>query len=229
MEYIVDGKTVRYNPFHMKESLFLGSGEEGSCYKIGPYAVKFYSLFCSKMRLKKETALSMTQIETERILLPRKLLLNKRHQMQGYYTSYVEELGKDSFYQLNRERLQEEFQKLSSDLDVLASSNVLLGDLILKNTVFHEGIYLVDPGSYSFSLEALGKNEDTFNEYLEWHILAKRARFFCNELYPAKFMSFFQEERKVASYSSTLTYLQDTMKEENLDTYLKKKIKKYTR
>lgn len=229
MEYIVDGKKVRYNPFHMKKSSFLGSGLEGKCYKVGSYAVKFYSRFPRKMTLTKEEALQMSNIETKRILLPLKVLLNKRHQMQGYYTLYVENLGKKSFYQLEREQFLEELKLLKEDLSLLGENHILLEDLMEEsNTVFHNGIYLVDPGSYSFDPLAFLKNEALFNEYLEQVILGMKIKRTCNRAATKRILSGIRQERMLQSYSSMLTFLEEKMQEENFNVYIKKKIKEYS-
>lgn len=94
---------------------------------------------------------------------------------------YMEELGEDSFYTLSRKDLSKEMTFLHEDVIHLSNHNVLIEDLDLKNTVFHKGIYIVDPGSFQIdkslkednNIRIYGINMDTLNEYLLYKIIKR--------------------------------------------------------
>ena len=48
MEFIVNGKKVRYNPYNMKKDRLLGDGMEVEAYQVGDKAVKFFKRYPGK-------------------------------------------------------------------------------------------------------------------------------------------------------------------------------------
>lgn len=173
MVFYENGRKVRYNPYHMKVDQKIGEGDEGVVYKVGNEAVKFYRIYCPKRRLTKEECEYLTQIDTERILLPTVTLLDKKHCIRGYKMTYIENLGEDSFYTLNRKDLSKEMTLVHEDIIKLSDYNVYIDDLTYDNTIFHKGIYLSDPGSFQIiekikdsQIRMYGFNIDMVNEYL---------------------------------------------------------------
>ena len=174
MVFYENGKKVRYNPYHMKVDERVDEGLDVVVYKIGNEVVKFYKDYCGKIRLTKEECEYLSLIITQRILLPNVSLLDKKHQIRGYKMTFVEDLGEDSFYTLNREDLKEEMTFVHNDVIHLSNQHVLIEDFNLKNTVFHKGIYLVDSGSFQIDksqkkdnhIRIYGINMDVLNEYL---------------------------------------------------------------
>lgn len=177
MEFIVNGKKVRYNPYNMKKDRLLGDGMEVEAYQVGDKAVKFFKRYPGKaILLTKSSMEKMKKINTKRILLPIDALLDKRHNLRGYEMNYVEDLGINNYFSLNKDRLREENELLKKDIEILSDNNLLLEDLLFKNTVYNNGLYLIDPGSYQFdfSLDAnqvYGINIERINEYLIFDIL----------------------------------------------------------
>lgn len=84
MVFYEDGRKIRYNPYNMKRGENKGSGQEVDVYKEKDEVVKFYKPYCRKMRMSKETCEYFQKIHTERILLPKKVLLDKKRQIRGY-------------------------------------------------------------------------------------------------------------------------------------------------
>ena len=174
MEFFIDGKKVRYNSYNNK---YLGKGLEVVAYKIDDKAVKFFKKSPGKeIFLTKESIEKMKKIKTKRILLPTDALLDKKHNLRGYQMDYVEDLGSDSYFDLDKDKLNEEHELLRNDIEVLSDNKITLADLTSKNTVYHNGLYLIDPGSYKFDStvdenQAYGINIDWVNLYLLYVVI----------------------------------------------------------
>lgn len=89
---------------------------------------------------------------------------------------YIEDLGNDSYFLLNKEQLKEEHKKLKEDIEVLSDNKLIAEDLIHQNTSYNKGIYIIDPGSFVFDEDfsinqAYGININLFNEYLIQEVL----------------------------------------------------------
>lgn len=176
MQFYVNGKKERYNPYHMKKDKKLPEGKEVEAYVVGDQVVKFYKPYCNKARLSKEDIEILKHIPTKRILLPNSSMLDKKRKIRGYKMDYIEDLGEDTFLDLAKDRRKEEMQYLKEDVEILSDSGVILVDLHKFNTVYHNGIYLIDPGSYTFikresleekdRIQCYGMNIDRINEYL---------------------------------------------------------------
>lgn len=183
MVFYENGKKVRYNPYDMKidKKVDNGEGLEVVVYMVGNEAVKFYKDYCGKKRLTKKECEYLSLLITQRILLPRVSLLDKKHQIRGYKMAYIEDLGANSFYTLNREDLSKEMTSLHEDVIHLSNQQVLIEDLNIENTIFHKGIYLVDPGSFRVDksqkenndIRIYGMNMDILNEYLLSEVIAR--------------------------------------------------------
>ena len=103
-------------------------------------------------------------------------MLDKKRNLRGYKMDYVENLGEDSFLLLPSEKRKEELKKLKEDVLNLSDNGVILDDLHQLNTVYNNGIYFIDPGSYKFvkddtltendKIQCYGINIDRINEFL---------------------------------------------------------------
>lgn len=227
MKYLVGNKKVRYNPYHMKKDIKISEGNEGIVYKIDDKAVKFYHTYCRKVRLSKEDAIFLSNIDTKRILTPDNVLLNKRRQIEGYYTKYIEDLGIDNLLNLVKDILKEELSILKEDIILLSDNLVLLDDVLLENISFHNGIYVVDPGSYSRlersdSLAAYTLNIEVINEFLIMQLLSTATYHLTNDRKIAHQVtqSIFHDYQE-KEYPDLIEYLLDDVKEENLHEYIK--------
>ncbi len=228
MEYLVGDKKVRYNPYHMKKDIKLGEGKEGEVYLVKDKAVKFYKPYCQKRRLTKEEALFLSAISTKRVLMPMDILLNKRRQLKGYSTIYIENLGLGNLLELRSSILKEEFSILKEDIVLLSDSLVLLEDFMLENISFHQGIYVIDPGSFTLSevdsTAVYGLNMEVVNEFLILELLAAatfhltKKRELSQKVTQGIFHDYQEKE-----YSDLIEYLIDDIQEENLKEYIKVK------
>lgn len=177
MEFLIDQKKVRYNPYNMKKDKHLGDGYEVDAYQIKDKAVKFFLRHPKKkIIITKESVEKMKKIKTKRILLPTDALLDKKRKIRGYQMDYVKDLGIDSYFDLEKDKLVEEHKLLKDDIELLSDNKILLGDMSHENTVYHNGIYLIDPGGYQIDSnidinQAYGINMYLFNKYLIYEII----------------------------------------------------------
>ena len=173
MELFIDGKKVRYNPYDMKKDICL----EVEVYKIGAKVVKFFQQNPSKkVYISKKSIEKMKNIKTNRILLPTAALLDKKRKIRGYQMDYIKNLGEDSYFYLDKDKLREENKLLKADIEILSDNNVLIDDLNPLNTIYHNGLYLIDPGSYQYD-PSIDKNQayeiniERINGYLIFDII----------------------------------------------------------
>lgn len=227
MEYLVGNKRVRYNPYNMKKDIKIGEGNEGIIYHIKDKAIKFYKPYCKKVRLTKEDAIFLSTIHTKRILTPDDILLNKRRQIEGYYTKYIEDLGINNLLDLVKDILKEELSILKEDVILLSNNLVMLDDLLLENISFHNGVYVVDPGSYgrlkrSDSLVAYALNIEIINNFLISQLLSTATYHLTNDRKISRQVtqSIFNDYKE-KEYPDLIEYLIDDVKEENLKEYIK--------
>ena len=231
MLFYEDGKKVRYNPYDMKRDPSCGAGTEVEAYKVNDKVVKFYKRNCKKIRMDKKTCNALSKIDTKRILMPETSLLDKKRNIQGYTMEYIEDIGKDSFFKLPKEELKEEIEKLEEDITQLSDNAVEIRDILEKtNTVFHNGVYLIDPGSYSIGkkndeecIKIYGKNMDHINEYL-LRLITERAETHCSD---SARVSEAISKLKKEIYSNKIdpiTYLKN-IPSKNLDELIDKYIK----
>lgn len=160
--------------------MYLGRGCEAKVYKYKDEALKIYRPHCIKLRLDEDSALELTRIDTERILLPRKLIYDcDTGAFIGYTTRFIYKTKIASIFDMEIGNLVSEVNLLRSEAVKLADSGVIITDFNINNTIFNNGIYLVDPGSYKSvnSNYSLGfrnfvrdRNVSTLNEYIEYDL-----------------------------------------------------------
>lgn len=235
MEYLQEGKRVRYNPYRMKKDRHLNSGQEGDVYHIGKEAIKFYKPLCpNKIRLNRETAILLSKINTKRILTPNYILQSKKRILQGYSTTYIEDLGIENILLLELQKLKDELTFLKEDVTVLSDHFILLGDLTIENTSFHQGIYLFDPGSYQHFPNLVqdtiyGMNMDQMNEYLLMEFLFHLNHHQTKKLNESRqfIKNIFHDYLVKEKYPDLIEYLKEDMQEENILEYIKKKKREF--
>ena len=164
----------------------IGEGDEVKAYKDGNNVIKFYKKYCRKIRMNKTTCAVLSNIRTNRILLPTSLILNDEYDLYGYIMKYVRNLGEDSFYNLSKKKLSLEMNLVIEDIEILSDNGILIDDLTHENTIYNKGIYLIDPGSYTYSekdknesIKTFGINMDMVNEYLLLDIIKRRSIKLC--------------------------------------------------
>ena len=103
-----------------------------------------------------EDAIKMTKIDTQYILLPRRLIFKDNLIFAGYTTPFIE--GHNTFLRntlINSsiDELTDIFNKLYSDVYTLSINRIIITDIIGNedNLIFNGSFYLLDPGYYYFS------------------------------------------------------------------------------
>ncbi len=230
MIFYEDGKRVRYNPYNMKRDEQIGTGMEIDAYRKNDQVIKFYKDYCSKIRMDKKTCEFLEKIHTKRILLPTKTLLNKHHQMRAYKMLYIEDLGIESFYLLNKEDLVSEMILLHNDIKLLSDYHILIEDLTTDNTIYHNGIYFIDPGSYKKcedkSLDSniiYGMNMDVINEYLLSKIFRRCCLYLSNNYHEINFVMELIKQEIRDKELNELTFLIEGMESSCILEFVKNK------
>ena len=232
MQFFIDGKKVRYNPYNMKKDKKLGSGKEADVYKIGNQAVKFYKPYCNKVRLSKKDVEKLREIDTKRILLPNTALLDKKHQIRGHKMDYIEDLGIDSFFNLDKESLKKELNYIRDDINKLSENGVVINDISEpSNTIYHNGIYLVDPGSYKLNkvsknenIRTFGINIENINMYLIYTVIENYTLVHTKKVRKEQVAHDVNLEYLQRGRIDMLDFLENSLEEETLSEYVDKKI-----
>ena len=137
-------------------------------------------------------------------------------------------MGLGNLLELRSSILKEEFSILKEDIVLLSDSLVLLEDFMLENISFHQGIYVIDPGSFTLSevdsTAVYGLNMEVVNEFLILELLAAATFHLTKkrELSQKVTQGIFHDCQE-KEYSDLIEYLIDDIQEENLKEYIKVK------
>lgn len=230
MQYYVNGEKLKNNLYKN----YIGKGIESKAYKIDDKVIKIFRMFPGKkVVMTKESIEKMKQIPTKRILLPTNSLLDKKNKIRGYQMNYVASYGIDSYFNLDKDKLIKEHQLLKDDIKILSESGILINDLIIENTVYSNGLYLIDPGSYMFHDNigfnyAYRSNLDCFDRYLIYEILFNyHFNNYNNSKHFASSLSFSNEinlEYNKSKKEGILEFFSD-IEEDTLGQFVKRKVR----
>lgn len=131
----------------------LGSGNEAKVYRYNNEALKLYVKKCRKRRLNNEDAQSLSELSTDRILLPSKMVYNADSSFGGYTLPLVEK-SSSSIFDMAMGKFASELDLIHSDIGMLSSNSVRIGDLHLGNILYDGNLYFCDPGSYVFDRDS---------------------------------------------------------------------------
>ena len=164
MKYIINGRTYEFEKEDL-DSMFIDEGEEGCCYRVRNYrddfVMKIHHEDPEKVFLDEDTCKIMKEIKTERILLPNDLIYDQDGKYLGYTMDFIE-YKRPKIRNLKIGKVVDEFYTLEKDVDKLSSNYVYIDDLRIFNTIFSNGIYICDPGSFSL---AENNNQKRFAGY----------------------------------------------------------------
>ncbi len=139
MIYYLDNEKVQINLDKLK---LLGSGAEGIVYKYKDQAFKI----CKNSGIKKKECIVLKELNTKRILLPRKIIYNQNNRFKGYTTDYCKRKGNIEF--TKKEKFIYELNKLIEEINYLSENKVYLCDWNYGNFIYDGKFRLVDPGQY---------------------------------------------------------------------------------
>ena len=203
------------------EEMRLGSGEEGTVYRMGDFALKVYHASCAKIRLSEDACQKMYSISSHYVFLPRGPIRDESKKFNGYFENV---LLRDSFGDIPGLKMPVFIQQIDGvydDLSLLSNHHILVADFRLDNCYYDDGFYFYDPGSFTiekdFSYQDLQrKNRKVFNDFLIHDVFTDFI--FCGR----------QKKRlKLEDYFLGCDYLPDIIKEdakenETLKKYLKR-------
>ena len=127
---------------------FIDDGLEGRVYRDGNTAVKIYHNYPEKNVLKRREIEKLSEVETERIILPDEAILGEG--TRGYTMPFVDG-DSDCIFDMDKDVLVREIDLIEDDLKVLGDEQVLIGDLRDSNYLSNsDNFYLIDSGDYEF-------------------------------------------------------------------------------
>ena len=95
-----------------------------------------------------EVCLILQKLNTERIMLPRKMLLDKNGEFKGYTTKLI--INEKDIYEIKKEELISELKKLENEIYYLANNYIKIDDWHLKNFKYDGIMRFIDPGIYKY-------------------------------------------------------------------------------
>lgn len=143
MIYYLDDEKIDIDVSKLK---LLGAGKEGSVYKYKNQAFKI----CKYDSLTKKDCIELKELNTERILLPKKIIYNDKNEYCGYTTDYCKK--KNIFY-ITKQLFIYELNKLIEEISYLSENKVFLSDWHYDNFIYDDKFKFVDPGQYLIAHE----------------------------------------------------------------------------
>jgi len=155
--YTLDGKVVSMDFKHMS---VVATGETGNVYKYKDVALKLFKENVTPP-IDVTTAKKLTGIQTDRILLPRKLLFCE-DKFRGYTYRLISKKGSSKkIITLPKEELIGNISLLENDIENLSKAKILLDGIDPSNYIFNGSLFVTDPSKYSLfdvvSFEELAK------------------------------------------------------------------------
>ena len=165
-KYTLDGKPVNMDFKHMS---VVATGKTGVVYKYKDVALKLFNQE-QVPSVDLETTKLLTGIQTDRILLPKKILLCD-DKFRGYTYRLIPKKGTGKkIIMLSKDELVGNIVLIENDIEQLSKAKVLLDGIDPTNYIFNGDLYISDPRQYSildiFSTEELAK----LNKY-QFHLL----------------------------------------------------------
>ena len=168
------------------EKNFISSGYEVNVYKFNNLVFKFYKEICLKYRLDEKNIKYLSKIPTKRILLPKDVIYDEKHEFYGYTMKYIKPEEKEDIKDLKIDKLLRELSLIKKDLLILKENNVFIDDLCDSNFIFNKGFYFIDPGSFEVNKKRSKEyieimNRELMNDFVIRFILFRNHKFTINE------------------------------------------------
>ncbi len=167
-----NNKTFQYDGFSLKKGNRLfekqGEGLESKVFRIDNETVlKVYKDCNDKAKLDKKMIEDLSELDTNRIILPNDIITDEDGETKGYSMDYIEE-SEDTIIDFPKKQLIVELSLLKKDLIELGENNIEIGDLREENTISNEdSFYLIDCGDYlQRKIDTTDINIRFFNEYI---------------------------------------------------------------
>lgn len=200
------------------ESMYLSEGLEADIYYFKQMILKIHKENISKARLDYSTFQQLSQISTERILMPQYPILDHNGDFCGYTEPFIYSYSIKNIANMKINMLLQELELIKEDLNLLANNKIDVTDLTTSNTLFTGNIYLCDPGSY------LVRNNKT-KEYINYLNENELSEYLNSELFPY-IVPLTRNQKKYliekTSYYSGFDYLKEANNQEKVSTFIKR-------
>ena len=146
MIYKLDDKNIDLR--EKKKLSLIAKGKNGNIYGYGNFAIKVFNNI-EEPPISEETAKYLTTINTDRILLPRKLLFYE-DAFSGYSLKLVpKKPNVKKLINSPKEQLIDNITALESDIKTISKRNILLSDMSPENVQYNGTIFISDPSKYT--------------------------------------------------------------------------------
>ena len=142
MGYKLDDKDIKLTNKRMTK---IGNGANGDVFKYRNMALKIFR--DGKTPIDYYTAEYLSNISTDRILLPQNLLFYN-NTFKGYTHKLVIKKGTQRMIMLPKFEFIQNIRMLERDIEILSNKKVLLNGVAPDNTIFNGDLYLIDPTEY---------------------------------------------------------------------------------
>ncbi len=163
MGYRLDDKNIELT------GKLVGTGKTGNVYHYRNMALKVFKED-KDTPIDEKTATYLTNISTDRILLPKSLLFYN-NTFRGYTYKLVPKKGSGQrIIMLPKDDLIQDIRVLEKDVERLSNKEVLLNGIEPENTIFNGNLYITDPTSYTVLEGWNSKELEKINKY-QLHLL----------------------------------------------------------
>ena len=164
MGYKLDDKDIKLTRMNK-----IGTGVNGDVFKYRNMALKIFKKD-KKEPIDYYTAEYLTNISTDRILLPKNLLFYN-NTFKGYTYKLVSKKGSTQrMIMLPKTELVQNIRVLERDIEILSNKKVLLDGVEPTNSIFNGNLYLTDPTEYKILDECSSDDLEVLNKY-QLHLL----------------------------------------------------------
>lgn len=175
MEYYLEDRKIYIYPRLLK---CIGNGIEGRVYEYKNQALKIHHDSVWDKVMKPETCVELQRLKTNRILLPRKMLLDKNGNFKGYTTKLI--INEQNIYEIKKQQLINELKELEKEIYYLSNQHIMLNDWHIGNFKYDGMFRFIDPGSYYYDNDISKKirktNYNTLKDFLFYELIMEKIK-----------------------------------------------------
>ena len=154
MRILLGDKLLEFSEEEL-DYMYIDEGNESIVFRYGEDALKIYKEFCRKERLAEEDVLRLSEISTERILMPKEIIRDAvTGRFMGYSVPYIEKYPASAIARMKMKDFLSELDVICSDIDTLSNAHVDIEDLHVDNILYNGSFFIGDPGSFEFRVES---------------------------------------------------------------------------
>ena len=162
--------------FDLNNMKVIGEGKEGVVYKYNDECIKLFNSNRNSgdlLSVNEDKFIFFTQLNTQRIILPKQLLYNYKREIEGYLMKYIESnFNLNNIRNKNINDIIEYLYDLKKDIDILSDNDILINDLKNPHLLYNGGFYLIDTSLYSkyqydniLKCDVKSKNISSINQF----------------------------------------------------------------